>query len=280
MRLPRANSRARRQAGYMLLAVLLMMTLLILAMAAAAPHLAMQIKRNREEELIHRGMQYARAIKRYYRKTGRYPVKLEDLENTANVRFLRKRYKDPITGKDEWTLVHFGEATTPLASAPGGLNAPAAPAAGASAATALSAGAGPAAAGGSALGTGGLSIEAPISTATSTVGTPVSQLSRSPGGSGSQTFGGGPIIGVASTSEVESLKEINGTNHYNQWLFVYDARFDQGAAQQGGIPGATTPGQGGPGRPGLPGFGGPGAGGTGGPGGPPNPPPQPPRPPQ
>ncbi len=36
----------------------------------------------------------------YYKKFGRYPTRLEDLENTNNQRYLRKRYKDPITGKD------------------------------------------------------------------------------------------------------------------------------------------------------------------------------------
>ena len=33
----------------------------------------MQMKRDREEEMIHRGTEYARAIKKYYKKFGRYP---------------------------------------------------------------------------------------------------------------------------------------------------------------------------------------------------------------
>lgn len=254
MKLPYPKSRAHRQGGYMLLAILLMLALLIMAAAAAAPTLAQQIKRQREEELIHRGLQYARAIKRFYRKTGRYPTRLEELDNTNNLRFLRKHYKDPITGKDEWKLVHFGEATNPQAQpgAAGGL-----------------AGAAPGGqAGTTAPGTGGIGIQSP---AGGTVGTPVSQVS-SPAGSG-PTFGGGPIIGVASTSEAESLKEINGNDHYNQWLFVYDARYDTGAQQA--LPGQGTGTPGGPTRPGLPGM------GTGaGPGPQPPAPPQTPRPPQ
>ena len=66
------------------------------------------MKRDREEEMIHRGVQYSRAIRRYVKKTGRYPTRLEELENTNNIRFLRKRYKDPITGKD-FKLLHVGE---------------------------------------------------------------------------------------------------------------------------------------------------------------------------
>ncbi len=67
-----------------------------------------QIQRDREEEMIHRGVQYSRAIKKYFKKFGRYPTSLNDLENTNNLRFLRKRYKDPITGKD-FKLLHYSE---------------------------------------------------------------------------------------------------------------------------------------------------------------------------
>ena len=67
------------------------------------------IKRDREEEMIHRGVQYSRAIRAYYKKFSRYPAKIEDLENTNQMRFLRKRYKDPLTGKD-FKLLHYGEA--------------------------------------------------------------------------------------------------------------------------------------------------------------------------
>ena len=39
---------------------------------------------------------------------GRYPAKMEDLDNTQNIRFLRKHYIDPMTGKEEWRLLHMG----------------------------------------------------------------------------------------------------------------------------------------------------------------------------
>ena len=94
--------------GYILLMLMLFITLLAIAAAAVAPSIAFRVKRDREEELIHRGTQYSRAIRRYVKKTGRYPSRLEDLENTNNIRFLRKRYKDPVTGKD-FKLLHVGE---------------------------------------------------------------------------------------------------------------------------------------------------------------------------
>ena len=56
------------------------------------------------------GTEYQRAIQLYYRKLGRYPPSIEALENTNNIRFLRRRYKDPLTGEDAWRIVHMGPA--------------------------------------------------------------------------------------------------------------------------------------------------------------------------
>src|SRR5216683_91802 len=103
------RSPARRsERGYILLMLMLFVALLAIAAGALAPTITFQVRRDREEEMIHRGVQYSRAIKRYVKKTGRFPSRLEDLENTNNVRFLRKRYKDPVTNKD-FKLLHVGE---------------------------------------------------------------------------------------------------------------------------------------------------------------------------
>src|SRR6476661_7424418 len=106
------------QSGYILLILMLAVTLLAIAAAAIAPTLAFQIRRDREEELIHRGVQYSRAVKKYVKKFGRYPTRLEDLENTNNIRTLRKRYKDPITGQD-FKLLHFGDVQMSMGGALG-----------------------------------------------------------------------------------------------------------------------------------------------------------------
>jgi hypothetical protein len=42
-----------------------------------------------------------------------------------------------------------------------------------------------------------------------------------------QTVGGGQIIGVASTSKKQSIKEFNDKDHYDEWYFVYDLRLEQ-----------------------------------------------------
>lgn len=94
-----SNKKRHREQGYILVTLMLFVTLLAIASLGWIEKVDFQIRRNREQELIHRGVQYSRAIRQYVRKFGRYPSRLEDLENTNNVRYLRKRYKDPITGK-------------------------------------------------------------------------------------------------------------------------------------------------------------------------------------
>jgi len=217
----RRRGPAPRQAGYALLVILLALAFLLIAMTRSAPDVAHQIKREREEELIQRGTQYARAVGRYFRKFGRYPSRIEELENTNNIRFLRRRYKDPMTPEGEFRLIHFGQSQ----AAPGrGLGV--APGAPIGTPAAGGAGARPASGSGSPLG-GAQPVR------------PGDSLSG-------RTFGGGPIVGVASQSTATAIKERDGKTHYNEWEFVYDASLDPSARQgQPGQPGS-------PGRPGAP----------------------------
>src|ERR1700687_5667120 len=119
-RAPGVSKNRRGQDGYALLTLLLVMALMMIFAGAIVPSITFDIKRDREEEMIHRGVQYSRAIRAYYKKFGRYPARIEELESSNNLRFLRKRYKDPITGQD-FKLLHFGEVkmafSLPLAGA-------------------------------------------------------------------------------------------------------------------------------------------------------------------
>ncbi len=108
-----------REKGYILLTLMLIVSLMVIFAAAVMPAISFEIKRDREQEMIHRGVQYSRAIRAYYKKFGRYPTRLEDLDNTNNLRYLRKHYKDPITGQD-FKLLHFGEPGVTVGS--GGLS--------------------------------------------------------------------------------------------------------------------------------------------------------------
>jgi type II secretory pathway pseudopilin PulG len=215
----------QRQQGYVLLVLLLMVTLLVIAAAAVAPAIAGQIRRDQEEELIHRGMQYRRAIRSYVRHTGNFPLTLEQLENFSGNRYLRKRYKDPITGGD-FRLLHMNDIaalgsnnSSPL---PGGNSNPAA---------------------------------ANLSTASPPADTPVDQSAQPPAQAGSSapqsaaspnsaaggtTFGGGVIMGVASSSAKKTIREFNHKSRYNQWLFYYSAMFDGSIDVKGPTPSAPV----------------------------------------
>lgn len=92
---------------------MLLVTLMLIGLSVELPRISQQIKREKEEELVHRGEEYAKAIKKYRRKMGGLPTSIEQLEDTNHIRFLRKRYKDPFTGED-FKLVHAGEAKIPL----------------------------------------------------------------------------------------------------------------------------------------------------------------------
>lgn len=256
----------RSERGYMLLMLMLVVTLLAIAAAALAPSIAFQVRRDREEEMIHRGTQYSRAIRRYVKKTGRYPSRLEELENTNNIRFLRKRYKDPITGKD-FKVLHVGEVQLTSAAGIAGAAAigssvvpGASPLGGATA----SAGAG-AAAGMLLGGTPNPGAQGAASTATTATGaggnagqnagedasqanpgspeqsSDQSKTGQSESGAAgdklsSTVFGGGPIVGVASVSKAQTIREFNHKNHYNDWQFIYDPSMDRGGL-------ITTPAQ-------------------------------------
>lgn len=283
----RRKASRSRQDGYVLIVMLLFLTLMAIGLTAIAPAMAQRVRREREIELIHRGKQYARAIRLYYRKFGRYPVRLEELEKTNNIRFLRRRYKDPMTAGGQWRLIHFGEAqltvpnagpllpgaTTPGSPGTAGIGSSSSPFA-----NTFSSGSQPS--------SGQTSTTTPGQTSTgqtsTTAGTSAdSSQSGQPGQSGGQpgqpgapasqlgsplggpTFGGGPVVGVASTSKKASIKELNSKNHYNDWEFVYDPRLDLTMAQPlAGVPGqnplapgAQAPGmQPGTSSPGVPGM--------------------------
>jgi len=96
------------ESGFALLLVFAMAATIALLLYMEMPRVAFEAQRNREQLLIERGEQYKRAIQLYFRKLKTYPPSIDALENTNNIRFLRRRYADPLTGKDEWRLIHVG----------------------------------------------------------------------------------------------------------------------------------------------------------------------------
>jgi type II secretory pathway pseudopilin PulG len=97
--------------GYIVLLILVAMMGAVLAAAGQIWHTAQQ--REKEQELLFAGGQFRRAIAQFYANTPakarRYPLHLEELLQDPRYpdtrRYLRKIYRDPMTGTTEWGLV-------------------------------------------------------------------------------------------------------------------------------------------------------------------------------
>jgi len=262
---PPTRRRKQSEDGYMLVAVIFMMAILVLSLAVAIPKVRASIQRDREVETMQRGKQYVRAIQLYYRKFHAYPPNIDALVKTNEIRFLRKKYIDPTTRKEEWKPIMWGQNKTPmamgffgqpLAAAVGGgigpsggnLNGTGSTTGGLfnSASTSGSTGTTPATGtpsdpgsqSGSTSGTSG----APSQPTTGTTGSAFG--SSSPTGTG-QTFGGAGIIGFSPQSPKQSILVYKKKNHYIDWEFLYSPLIDQqqmgsGTGLNGINPGTPT----------------------------------------
>src|SRR5438045_3575485 len=112
--------RRNNERGFAMLLVFLMASVIAITLYLEIPRVAMETQRRKEQLLIERGQQYKRAIQLFVKKAGRYPSEIKELESFQNQRFLRHRYIDPMTGKDEWRLIHIqnGILTDSKLSAP------------------------------------------------------------------------------------------------------------------------------------------------------------------
>jgi hypothetical protein len=104
-----AQTNNRGESGFAMLLVFVMAAAIAITLYVEVPRMAFESQRAKEQMAIDRGLQYQRAIQLFYRKYHLYPQTLDDLETARNVRFLRRRYLDPLTGKD-WRLLHVGPA--------------------------------------------------------------------------------------------------------------------------------------------------------------------------
>jgi type II secretory pathway pseudopilin PulG len=232
-----APTRRRKpsEEGYILVAVIFMVALLTIALAVALPKVSKDIQRDRELETMQRGKQYIRGVKLYYKAFGAYPPNVDALvKPTNNIRFLRKKYADPTTGKEDWKPVLFGQNKAPTAMGFFGV-----PLGGSTVA-----GTGPGAAG------NGLPGSSPSQPTTPTDpnaaqtdpnnpnagngGTAANGATNGQGtGLTGQTFGGAGIIGFSPNSPKQSILVYKKKNHYNEWEFVYDPMAEQMMMQGG-----------------------------------------------
>jgi hypothetical protein len=100
--------RRNSESGFALLFIYAMAATVAIMLFMAVPRVAFEAQRDREQLLIDRGEQYSRAVNLYVRKFNKYPADFDALQNTQNLRFLRHKYIDPMTGKDDWRIIHVG----------------------------------------------------------------------------------------------------------------------------------------------------------------------------
>lgn len=216
-------TRARRRrgpGGYTLVALLVGMTVASVLIASVLPLASAQAQREREAELIFRGLQYAEGIRIFRRRFGRYPNSLKELVE-AKPRSVRKLWKDPMTEDGEWGIVSL--EGTPVAGA-GGL-APG----------------------------GGLS---PRPTPTPRPSPTPGPFASSGGGVGGAGAPAGPVMGVYSKSTKKGYRLWDGRESYNEWRFTEQSLTGGAAAGGGNSGGQPGPGIGGV-NPVPPGSGGP-----------------------
>jgi type II secretory pathway pseudopilin PulG len=223
--------------GYALLFVMIAATVLLVSLTAVLPGIYQEGQREREQELIFRGTQYARAIAGFHQKFQRYPTSVNELTKLTNGwRFLRKEFADPMTPNGKWRFVHANAQGVLLDSKtqgpqPGGQGQP-----GAGQGTGGFGMSGPSSMGGSAFGQQGMGGSGfgqqgmggsgfGQSTGSSFSGSnPGGSTSSAQGNSaffGEGNQGGGMyIVGVASTSHKQSIRIWNQKTHYDEWEFV------------------------------------------------------------
>ena len=189
----------RSERGFAMAALLVTLSVMTIMMSVALPYYSTMAKRQRETELVFRGQQYARAVALFQRKYGNaLPPNVDVL---IEQKFLRKKYKDPITG-DDFQVV--GPGSPELANA---LNA--APDVGQ-----LQGRRGQQPQGGrQGQQTQGRGLGTQSSfgmNQQSAFGTQAAAPGTAPGG----------VLGVVSKSGETSLRLYNGHSKYNEWVFV------------------------------------------------------------
>src|SRR5687767_7596015 len=96
--------------GYAMAALLVGLSVMAVLMSMLLPVWTTMAKREKEAELVFRGNQYARAIGLFQRKfANTAPPSIDVL---VQQRFLRKKYKDPITN-DDFQPLYANQAMSP-----------------------------------------------------------------------------------------------------------------------------------------------------------------------
>jgi type II secretory pathway pseudopilin PulG len=118
-----SHSRARaRESGFTYLGLIAAIAIMAILLTMASRVWIFSAQRDKEAELLWTGDQFRMAISRYYASGHQFPLTLEDLVMDKRYpvprHYLRKLYRDPLTGESDWTLIMdpTGVAITGVAS--------------------------------------------------------------------------------------------------------------------------------------------------------------------
>jgi type II secretory pathway pseudopilin PulG len=100
--------RTAAEAGYNLVVLVIAISVMSIMLAAMLPLASTAIRRDKEEELIFRGLQYAEALRVYQIRFQQPPTKLEQLLE-VKPRCIRKLWKDPMTDDGKWGILYAGQ---------------------------------------------------------------------------------------------------------------------------------------------------------------------------
>ena len=190
----------RRRSGYSMVFLMMAVTFMSIMTAQVLPEWTAVSQREKEAELIFRGLQYAEAIRVFQRRFGRYPVRLEELYE-VKPRCIRQLYPDPMSEDGNWGLIYAGGPGTRVRgqgpnqpNRPNRPNRPNTPQPN------------PAE---------GFSDEDEA--------TPDGQTNQNPRGPGGRRRAVGPITGVVSKASSErTFKVFMDQEAYDQWAFTVD----------------------------------------------------------
>ncbi len=174
------------RSGYTLVALLVGITVASILIAAVLPLASAQAQREREAELIFRGLQYAEGIRVFRRRFGRPPNSLKELLE-VKPRSVRKLWKDPMTKDGEWGVISM--AGTPVT--PGG---------------------------GTGQGSGLTPRATPTPKPTATPG-PFGGTAQA----GADGAPAGPVMGVYSKSTEKGYRLWEGRESYKDWRFTEES---------------------------------------------------------
>jgi type II secretory pathway pseudopilin PulG len=110
----RGQAERRGERGYAMAALLIALAIMAILLTVAMPVWRHEAQREKEAELVFRGEQYARAIALYKFKNAQVPNILPpSIDVLVTGRFLRKKYKDPMTKDGEFELVSMATQAQP-----------------------------------------------------------------------------------------------------------------------------------------------------------------------